>query len=406
MAPTGETVAGRRVGEDDLGWPGWRGAHRDGVVAWLPKRLRGRDAVRWTKRLASNALAGVAANDDVVIVADRDPADTMDMFRCLDAATGDERWVRRYLASGELDYGNSSRSTPMIHGKLAFLCSAVGHLHAVDLATGDVIWKQDFRRDYAVDGELPWGFCSSPLVVDGRLIVNPGGKLASVVALEPESGNTAWATAGGLPGHGSMIVAELGGVRQIVGYDKTSLGGWDAATGERLWTIEPKLRGDFNVPTPMVWRGKLIVSTENNGTRMYAFAEKGKIVAEPVATADDLAPDCHSPVMLGDRLFGVCDGLHVLDLNNGLATLWKSDDEAFAEYATLIAGGGRVLAITMRGELVLFDSAADKLAVLSRMRLFDGEAGLYSHPAMVGRRLYVRGSGSLVCLDLDDGSEK
>ncbi|MEX2186033.1 MAG: PQQ-binding-like beta-propeller repeat protein [Pirellulales bacterium] len=359
--------------------------------------------MRWTKRLTNNALAGVAANDDVVIVADRDPADTMDMFRCLDAASGDERWVRRYLARGELDYGNSSRSTPVIHGKLAFLAGALGQLHAVDLASGDVKWKQEFRRDYGVDVELPWGFCSSPLMVDGRLIVNPGGKLASIAALAPESGETVWKTPGNPPGHGSMIVAELGGVRQIVGYDKTSLGGWDAATGRRLWSLEPKLKGDFNVPTPIAWDGKLIVSTENNGTRMYRFAAKGQIVAEPVAQAADLAPDCHSPVVLGDRLFGVSDGLHVLDLKNGLATLWKSDDEAFAEYATLVAGGGRVLAITLRGELVLFDAAADKFAVLSRMKLFDGEAGLYSHPAMVGRRLYVRGSTSVVCLDLDDG---
>jgi outer membrane protein assembly factor BamB len=305
-----------------------------------------------------------------------------------------------------LDYGNSSRSTPVIFGKLAFLASAHGQLHAVDLAGGEVVWKQEFRRDYAVEGELPWGFCSSPLVADGRLIVNPGGKLASVAALEPQSGKAAWRTPGGLPGHGSMIVADLGGVRQIVGYDKTTLGGWDAATGERLWTIEPKLKGDFNVPTPIAWQGKLIAATENNGTRMYAFGEKGKIVAEPVAEALDLAPDCHSPVVLGDRLFGVCDGLHVLDLKNSLATLWKSDDDAFAEYVTLIAGGDRVLAITMRGELVLFDAAAEVFDAAGRMKLFEGEAGLYSHPAIVARRLYVRGSDSVVCLNLDDGAVK
>jgi len=33
-----------------------------------------------------------------------------------------------------------------------------------------------------------WGVCSSPLTVDGRLIVNPGGPEASVVARDPASG--------------------------------------------------------------------------------------------------------------------------------------------------------------------------------------------------------------------------
>lgn len=372
------------------------------MVAFLPERLPGKEAIRWTKRLSYNALAGVAANEDVVIVADRDPADTMDVFRCLDAKTGEEKWARRYLARGELDYGNSSRSTPVIHGKHAFVASAHGHLHALDLATGEVRWKQDFRRDYGVEGELPWGFCSSPLVDRGRLIVNPGGKVASLAALDPNSGKAVWkAPAENLPGHGSMIVATLGGVRQIVGHDKNSLGGWDATTGKRLWTVAPQLKGDFNVPTPIVWRDKLIVSTENNGTRMYAFREGGQIVAEPVATAADLVPDSHSPVVLGDRLFGVSDGLHVLDLASGFATIWKSDDAAFSEYAALIAGNGRVLAITLRGELILFDAAADKFAPLARVKLFDDEAGLYSHPAVVGPAMYVRGSASIVRFDLE-----
>lgn len=388
-------------------WPCWRGAKRDGVVEFLPERLPSKDAIRWSKRLSYNALAGVAANEEVVIVADRDPADTMDVFRCLDAKTGEEKWARRYLARGELDYGNSSRSTPVIHGELAFVASAHGHLHALDLATGEVRWKQDFRRDYAVEGELPWGFCSSPLVDQGRLIVNPGGKFAALAALDPATGKAIWKAAGeNLPGHGSMIVATLGGVRQIVGHDKVSLGGWDAASGKRLWTVVPPLKGDFNVPTPMVWRDKLVVATENNGTRMYAFGKGGQIVAEPVATSADLVPDSHSPVVLGDRLFGVSDGLYALDLANGLSTIWKSDDAAFGEYAALIAGSGRVLAITLRGELILFDAAADKFTPLARVKLLDDEAGLYSHPAVVGRTMFVRGSARIVRYDLDAAAKK
>lgn len=75
--------------------------------------------------MSSSALAGVAATREAVLVADRDPADRSDVFRCFNA-DGSERWTLRYPATGELDYGNSSRSTPYIHGGLAFLSGCRG----------------------------------------------------------------------------------------------------------------------------------------------------------------------------------------------------------------------------------------------------------------------------------------
>src|SRR4029079_7374213 len=128
---------------DNGDWPCWRGPNRDGVVAWLPDRLPARDAIIWSKRMASPALGGVAATRDVVIISDRDPADRVDIFRCFNA-DGSERWTLRYPAPGELDYGNSSRATPLIDGELVFLAGAQGHLHAVEWASGKIRWKKHF----------------------------------------------------------------------------------------------------------------------------------------------------------------------------------------------------------------------------------------------------------------------
>lgn len=354
----------------------------------------------WKKRVGNRGLAGVAATADLVLVADRDPADTMDVLRCLSAADGSERWTFRNLAPAQFDYGNSSRSTPLVDNGLVFFASAVGYLHAIDLASGEVRWKKDFRSDFGVTAELPWGFCASPLIADGKLIVMPGGPEASIVALKPSTGEVLWKTPGAPPGHGSPIVATLGGRRQIVAHDKDSLGGWDVATGQRLWSVSPQLKGDFNVPTPIVWRDKLIVATENNGTRMYQVDAAGKVDAKPIAANEVFVPDTQTPVVVNDRLFGVHDGLHILDLTRKLKSIAQSDDRAFSEYASLIANPTRVLATTLRGELVLFDAKADKFAPLARLQLFEDEEGLYSHPALVGTRLYVRGSKSVVCLEL------
>lgn len=355
--------------------------------------------------MSSPALAGVAATREVVIVADRDPADRVDIFRCYNA-DGTDRWTVRYPAPGHLDYGNSSRATPLIHGELVYLSGALGHFHAVNLTSGTIRWKKNFQRNFGGSEKLSWGFCSSPIVADGRLIINPGGPDASLVALAPATGEVLWKSPGKLPGHGSLVVAEFGGKKQIVGYDEDSLGGWDIATGQRLWTLKPKRVGDFNVPTPIVFGDKLVVATENNGARIYGFDAQGVINPEPLATNDRLLPDCQSPVLVNQRLFGLSDGLVCFDAARDLTEIWHSDDEDFREYGSLIASPHRLLITTLKGRLILANTGGKSFEKLSELQLLEDEAGLYSHPAVVGRRLYVRGSKFLVCLDLDNDKSR
>ena len=269
------------------------------------------------------------------------------------------------------------------------------------LASGDVVWKKDLLAEFGSHDEpAAWGTTSSPLVVDGKLIVNPGGAESSLIALRPETGEVIWKTPGDKAAFSSLIVGTFGGRQQIVGYDKRALCGWEIATGRQLWRLVPP-RADFNVPTPLAIGQQLLVSTENNGTRLYRFDANGMIVTQPVATNDDLAPDTHTPVALGDRLFGVWAGLYCLDCANGLKTNWKADEKAFDDYATAIACGDRVLLLSKHGELLLVDAAADTYRLISRLSAFDDDPGVYSHPALIGKRLYLRGSDEIICLDLE-----
>ena len=351
--------------------------------------------------VAGPGAGGIAATDKLVLVGDRDPGDTSDTFRAYDAADGTILWTLRYLAPAKLDYGNAPRATPQIEGDKAYLFGATGQLHCVELASGKVLWQKDLRQQFKVTDELLWGACSSPLLVDGLLIVNPGAAEASLVAFDPTSGQVTWQTPGDGAAFSSLIVATLGGKRQIVGYDKTSLGGWEIATGKRLWRLVPPNKNDFNVPTPIVWDDALIVSTENNGTRLYRFQPDGSIIPEPAALQDELAPDSHTPVVLGDRLFGVWEKLFCLDARHGLKTLWSSDDLAFQNYATVVASPNRVLVLTQEGELVLLNPLAEEFAPLSRLKLFKDDSGVYAHPAFVGHRMYLRNTDAIYCLDLD-----
>lgn len=354
----------------------------------------------WTRRLAHPGPGGIAATPRLVIVSDRDLTDTADVFHGLDAANGDTLWTLRYRATGRLDYGNSPRATPLIEGERAYLYDAHGDFHCVALATGKVLWKKNLRQAFSASDDIPWGVASSPLVVDGKLIVNPGGQDASLVALDPAGGQVIWQTPGAPAAFASFIVGTFGGRKQLVGYDKTTLGGWDIQTGRRLWRLEPPRKDDFNVPTPIAIDGRLLVCTENNGTRLYGFQSDGTIRPEPIAQHAELAPDTHTPIVLDNRLFGVWEKMFCLDLDNGLKTIWSSDDAPFINYTSIVGAGQRVLVTSQEGELILLDATANVFQPLSRLRLFADEAGVLAHPALVGQSLFVRGSSAVYRLDL------
>jgi outer membrane protein assembly factor BamB len=204
-------------------------------------------------------------------------------------------------------------------------------------------------------------------------------------------------------------VATLGGVRQLVGYDRTSLGGWDISTGNRLWTLKPPHSGDFNVPTPVVVDGRLVVVSENNGARAYDFDHAGRIRQEPVAVNDELAPDVSSPAVAGGRMYCVWNDFYCLDAADSLRTIWVGEDKAFGDSSPLFVTDERVLAFGAGGELMLVDATAPEFHIISRLHLFEDResrrAEQLSHPALVGTRLYLRGEKELVCVDLDTEAE-
>jgi outer membrane protein assembly factor BamB len=325
----------------------------------------------------------------------------VDVFRCLKAADGKEVWAHRTPASGNLDYGNSPRTTPLIRDGRAYLLGAFGDLTCAELATGKAKWSLNVRDEFDATDVRKWGVCDSPLLADGKLIVAPGAKDAALVALDPKTGKVVWKSPGKPTGYGSFIVAKLGGVLQIIGHDCETLGGWDVMGGKRLWTLKPDRGGDFNVPTPIVVGDKLLVTTENNGTRLFAFRADGTIDPKPVATNKKLAPDTHTPVVAADRVFGVWNRLYCLNLKDGLKELYDESTPAFSGYCSAVASDARVLVLSRAGELILLDATAKEYTELGRLAVFGKEEkGVYAHPAFVGRNVYIRGSASVVCLEL------
>ena len=349
-------------------------------------------------------MGGLSATHEWVIVSARDFSNTQDIFQCLDAKTGEINWQVAYPAPGQLDYGNAPRATPLIYGEDVFLVGAMGHLTCVELESGTILWRRDLWKDFGTQ-PLTWGMCNSPLIVDDMLIVQPGGPMASIVALDTISGDVIWQTAGRPAAYSSFIVATFHGQRQLIGYDNKTLGGWDVETGRRLWELTPPLSNDFNVPTPIQIGDQLFVATENNGARLYAFDENGSIRQEPIAAFDDLAPDTHSPIAVDGKVFGVSSSLFCLDATNNLSPCWISDEDAFLGFATLVGSKDQLLVITATGELVLVSTSKEQFQILDRLQLVEGGENLQSHPAFVDHHMFIRIGRSVSCLSLDEAKK-
>ena len=381
------------------GWPQWRGVHRDARVNSLPKKLPEKPKTIWEVPLNTPGLAGIAADDRYVIIADRTDTCDGDRFLCLAADSGKILWELAYDASGDMDYGCAPRATPLLIGDRVILLGALGDLHAVSLKDGKILWKKNYILDF--DAVRPtWGWCGSPILVDGKIILQPGSEESSIIALDPASGKVLWKTPGRPTAYSSFIVGTFGGVRQLIGYDEKSLGGWDIKTGRRLWELVPPEEGDFNVPTPVDFDGKLLVTTENNGTRIYQFANDGTIEKTPVAQNGKLVPDCSTAVLSGGRVFGVYDAIFCLDPKNELDTVVRLTAKDCRSYTSLIASEDRVLVVTMSGRLILVDTTAEKPKIVSEVEIFDDAGESYSHPALVGTRLYLRSGASVRCVEL------
>ncbi len=377
-------------------WPQWRGANRDGRVPRLPQTMPALKLL-WQQKVAGRCDAGLSVVSGLLVMADHD--DQHDYYACYRAAAGQEVWKRTFANGREMDYGAGPRAAPLIYQEKVYVLSAFGDLCCLELMTGATVWQKSFLEELGAKRVPRWGFSSSPLVAQGKLIVNPGGK-AALVALDPQTGQTVWQGAGGAPNYSSFLAGTLGGVEQVIGYDAKTLGGWDLKTGKRLWSRELEVSGGYIVPTPVQVGTQLLVADSNNPAQLFAFDEHGVLRQTPVGQSEELAPEISTPVVAGGLVLGQAGNLVCLDAADQLKTLWKEEDEpAFQADCHFIVSADRGLAFSNQGELVLFRFDRQGVEILGKKVLCQKTL---MHPTVVDGRLYVRDQEFLDCYDLTD----
>jgi outer membrane protein assembly factor BamB len=387
-----------------LEWPGWRGPQGNGFSPEVPDRLPP-EKLLWRREMAGECHAPISAAAGCVVVADHDP--NRDDWRCFAAADGRVRWVHDYANTEKMEFGAAPRAAPRIFGGRAYCLSAWGELFCLDLADGEVVWKKHLAREFHQKTPT-WGYCGSPLVVDGKLIVSPGGEGGPVAALRPDTGDVVWTGEGKGLNYASFIAGTFGGVAQVVGYDETTAGGWDVKTGRRLWSLEVANAAGYLVPSPVAVAGGILLTSDQEDARLFGFDSNGAIEPEPRAQNQDVAPDVATPTVWGETILGAYAGLVLMDASAAgddlLKTVWiYYEDDSVNGLCHTIVSEDRALVMCEDGQLLLLAFDRDACRILDRRKVCEKT---WVHPALAYGRLYVRDKTTLYCYAMPDlGSE-
>lgn len=436
-------------------WPQWMGPKRDGVwrdagiLDSFPKDGRkpvwsvpigagytgpavvGDRAYLMDRSLAPGAKLGGAFSKDRVEGAER--------LLCVNVADGKTVWAKDYPCPYAISYAAGPRCTPTVDEGRVYFLGAMGDLHACDAATGKILWKKNFVKDYGA--QVPaWGFACHPLIDGNNLICVGGGDGKLVVAFDKKTGEEKWTalTCPGDFGYCPPVIYDLAGTRQLVIWHGKSINGLDPLTGKKLWSVPFECKMSLNVAMPRVVSGdRLFCTSFYNGSVLLKVnadgAEvvwKGKGKGERPALSADLHAIMATPYVDGNYLYGVCSygELRCLDVTTG-ERLWStnaatrgrktppavaeretpSETQPWAErwaHAFLIPHGDNCFLFNEQGELILSKLSPKGYVELGRMTLIEptnkmaGRPVVWTHPAFAGTRVYVRNDERLVCYDL------
>ena len=220
-------------------WPQFRGPNVDGIAdapAVFSGPLEVNLEVGWKTSIGSG-YAGIAIASG--LVATMFEAGEVNVLAAFDPETGAERWR---FELGERHPGidgsyNGPISTPLIVGNLVFGLDPWGHLVAVDRLDGELVWSRRLVEELGAE-QPNYGFATSPILMDGKMMVQTGGTNGSVAAFVPETGELVWSVGSDKMDYQSPIPLRVGDRSLLLATGRNELLAIDPASGDRLWHYE------------------------------------------------------------------------------------------------------------------------------------------------------------------------
>jgi len=377
-------------------WPRFLGPNGDGISPetginknWAQRPPK----VLWRTPMSDKGFAGPAVADGVLYIIDH--TGHKDIVRAIDVQTGKDLWQFTYEDTSRENYG-FARSTPLVSEGKVYTLSRLGLVHCLDPKSGRVLWQRDIIKDFK--GKRPdWDLAGSPVLDGEKLILVAGGRDATVVALNKDTGQTIW-TGGGThePGYATPVVATIGGTKQYVVFTAKHLIGVDAATGALLWKFPWETRYNVNAATPIVSGDTIfITSSYQTGCALLQLTKRG---VRQVWRSKDVQSHFSTGLLVDGFLYSTSDPgrLVCLELSSGKVA-WAR--RGFEKGGLVGVDGTAIVCDGKTGDVVMVQLSPTRYQELGRIKPLGGQS--WTAPVVAEGKLFIRNREALVCLDLE-----
>ena len=415
LLTAGWLAASSAVRADD--WPQWRGVHRDGIskeTGLLKAWPKDGPKLAWKNvEVGGGYSTPSIVGDRVYLMGDKDGQEYLVV---LNAKDGKEQWRTKIGPVGKnkgMQYPGT-RSTPTVDGDRIYVLASDGDLACVEPTKGEITWKKNLQSDFA--GKVGnWAYAESPLI-DGDVVVStPGGKEATLVALNKKTGETVWKASvpeGDAAGYGSVIAVDSAGSRQYVQFVAKGVVGVDAKSGKYLWRYNKTKDPFATIPTP-IFHDDCVFTSGRNGSGLVRVKANA---VEEVFFNKTVLNTIGTPVLVGNYLYATDarGNLVCMDFKSGEV---KWSDPSVGTASLCVADG--LLYVRGQGNdgfraekgpifVALVEPTPDGYKERGRLQQPDhGNKPAWPHPIVANGRLYLRDQGVLLCYDVkDSGSGK
>jgi len=324
-----------------------------------------------------------------------------DLVFCINADNGELIWTGSYLAEAETSHGPGSRATPFINEDRVYTFGRSGDLACWQLEDGKLLWIKNVKDLGGV--EPSWGFSTTPLVIDDKVIVQGGGK-ALVIAYDKMTGDVRWKSMEGEVGYAAAITMNIENEIKLLIYHGKGLSCLNPSDGKALWTVPWPTEYGVNATTPIV-SNDIIFHT--SGYKMGCEAIKVTKSGYSVLWKNNNLEAQHSdPILIDGYIYGYSgeSGRNVgqfkcIELSTG-KEMWSTNQIG---QGTTTFVDGYLICQDLKGNIFLVkpDPSGFKKVGEMMSALADVKNPAWTVPVVANGRLYLRYLQQLACYQLD-----
>jgi outer membrane protein assembly factor BamB len=379
-------------------WPQWRGPERDGHAAQdeslassLPQGLK----PDWRIEIGGGFSSPVISAGKLVYM---DGCDGKEVAHLIDANTSKENWQTPIGSMYEDEWGPGARSTPLIDGDRIYVQTCKGEFRCLNFNDGKPIWGTSFEKDFGVrflgsraeEGTASRRGNNGSGVVDGDHIILQVGSQdgASLVCFEKRTGKILWKSQNDEAAYSSLMLANFGGVKQVVYFSGDALLAVKAEDGKLLWRWPLTTFAKRHAATPIIFNDCVIVSSHTFGLlSLHIAKDETALKAEKAWQNREMKINIATPVLVDNFLYSQGPGRNLVCVDATTGKLMWSHEGFGEKLSSVIAIGKKLLVVTDRGELVLLEADGQKCAELGRAQV---SGKTWNSPAVANGKLYVR----------------